>query len=310
MNDRATLIKYRSVHVQHIQKNIEMMNIKLGTVIRDVTGKTGMKIVRAIVAGERDTVKLAKFRDPRCFSSEEAIAKSLEGNYKQEHVFALGQALSLYDFHTGQIEECDREIEKVYVSVKCYEKNRNELPPLEKKRARNLKNKPSYDLRTHLYNLCGTDLTDIDGIDVLTAQTVISEIGLDMDKWETVKHFTSWLGLCPCNKKTGGKIFYRGSKKNKNRAALALRVAARSLDRSRSSLGAFYRRMRAKHGSPKANLAAAHKMARIIYWMLKKQEPYRDPGQDFYLEKYKDRIVKNMKSQAARLGFKLVKAEE
>ncbi len=198
MRNRATLIKYRSVHVQHIQKNIEMMNIKLGTVIRDVTGKTGMKIVRAIVAGERDTVKLAKFRDPRCFSSEEAIAKSLEGNYKQEHVFALGQALSLYDFYTGQIEECDREIEKVYVSVKCYEKNRNELPPLEKKRARNLKNKPSYDLRTHLYNLCGTDLTDIDGIDVLTAQTVISEIGLDMDKWETVKHFTSWLGLCPC----------------------------------------------------------------------------------------------------------------
>ncbi len=269
VRNREMLVKYRAIHIQHIQKSIEQMNIKLCTVIKDITGKTGMNIIRAITGGERDTVKLAQFRDPRCFSSEDEIAKSLEGNYKPEHLFTLKQAVRLYDFYTELIEDCDREIELNYTAIKCYKGNKKELPPLPKKRKKNLKNKPSYDLRTHLYNLCGVDLTDIDGIDALTAQTVISEIGLDMDKWKTVKHFTSWLGLCPCNKITGGKVIYSGSKKVRNRAALALRVAARSLHRSKSALGMFYRRMRAKHGSLKANLAAAHKIARIIYSMLK-----------------------------------------
>ena len=310
VRNRAMLIKYRAVHIQHMQKSIEMMNVKLGTVIRDITGKTGMKIIRAIVAGERDGVRLAQYRDPRCFSSEDEIAKSLEGNYKEEHVFALTQALGLYDFYGDKIEECDREIEKRYLCSAFYETNKRELPPLEKKRPSNFKNKPAYDLRSHLYNLCGVDLTEIDGIDALTAQTVISEVGLNMDKWKSVKHFTSWLGLCPCNKITGGKVFYRGSKTVGNKAALALRVAARSLHRSKSGLGAYYRRMRAKHGSLKANLAAAHKVARIIYSMLKGKEPYKDPGEVYYLEKYRSRIVGNMTRQAAALGYELVKKAE
>jgi transposase len=310
VRNRAMLIKYRAVHIQHMQKSIEMMNVKLGTVIRDITGKTGMQIVRAIVAGERDSVRLAKFRDPRCFSSEDEIAKSLEGNYKEEHMFALKQALNLYDFYSAKIEECDREIEKRYLCSAFYETNKRELPPLGKKRPSNFKNKPAYDLRSHLYNLCGVDLTEIDGIDALTAQTVVSEVGLNMDKWKSIKHFTSWLGLCPCNKITGGKVFYRGSKTVCNKASLALRVAARSLHRSKSALGAYYRRMRAKHGSLKANLAAAHKMARIIYCMLKRKEPYNDPGEVYYLEKYRSRIVNNMTRQAAALGFKLVKKAE
>jgi len=309
VRNREMLIKYRAIHIQHMQKSIEQMNIKLGTVIKDITGKTGMKIIRAITEGERDTVKLAQFRDPRCFSSEDQIAKSLEGNYKPEHLFTLKQAVSMYDFYTELIHDCEREIEQNYTAIKCYKDNLHELPPLPKKRNRNLKNKPSYDLRTHLYNLCGVDLTDIDGIDALTAQTVIGEIGLNMDKWKTVKHFTSWLGLCPYNKITGGKVIFSGTKKVRNRATLALRVAARSLYRSKSALGVFYRRMRAKHGSLKANLAAAHKMARIIYSMLKTKQAYKDPGEVYYLEKYRKRIVSNMKRQAASLGYELKKVE-
>jgi transposase len=306
---RSMLVKYRAIHIQHMQKHAEIMNLKLSAVIRDITGKTGMKIIRTIVDGERDPVKLAQFRDPRCFSSEQEIAKALEGNYKAEHIFGLSQALKLYDFYSQQIDACDHEIEKNYSAVRCYTQDKDQLPPLPKKRITNYKNKPNFDLRTHLYNICGVDLTEIDGIDALTAQTVLSEIGLDMDKWETMKHFTSWLGLCPQNKSTGGKVFYRGSKKINNRASIALRVAVRSLDRSNSALGAFYRRMRAKHGSLKANLATAHKMARIIYCMLKRKEAYIDPGQKFYLEKYRSRIVTNMKRQAASLGYELVKAE-
>lgn len=302
---REMLVRYRAIHIQHMQKNLEMMNVKLCSVVKDITGVTGMKIIRAILDGERDPLKLAQFRDPRCFSSEEDIAKSLEGNYKPEHMFGLKQAVQLYDDYTRHIEDCDHEIENKYSVSKCY-KGDKELPPLPRKKVKSLKNKPNFDLRTHLYQMCGVDLTTIDGIDVLSAQSVISEIGLNMDKWRTVKHFSSWLGLCPCNKISGGKILSRGSKKNTNRATLALRVAARGLHHSKSALGAFYRRMRAKHGPMKANLAVAHKLARIIYFMLKNKEAYRDVGEEYYQEKYRGRIINNLKRQAASLGLELV----
>ena len=301
---RAMLVSYRSIHIQHIQKNLELMNIKLCRVLKDITGTTGMKIIRAIVEGETNPVKLAQFRDPRCFSSEDEIAKSLEGNYKPEHLFNLTQAVHLYDDYSYHIDDCDLEIEKKFVAFKC-DKTDRELPPLPKKPVKSLKNKPSFDLRTHLYDMCGVDLTMIDGIDVLTAQTVLSEIGLDMGKWRTVKHFTSWLGLCPWNNISGGRVLKRGSKKVKNRASLALRVAARSLHGSKSALGAFYRRMRAKHGPPKANLSAAHKMARMIYFMLKNQDVYKDPGEKYYTEKYRERSILNLKRRAASLGFEI-----
>lgn len=301
---RDMLIKYRAIHIQHIQKSIELMNIKLNNVIRDITGSTGMKIIRAIIDGERDIVKLAKFRDPRCSSSEEDIAKSLEGNYKAEHLFALKQAVKLYDDYSRHIYDCDVEIEKSYTAIKCYKDDKEKLP-LKKKQVKIIKNKPHFDLRTSLYNLCGVDLTSIDGIDVLTAQTIISEIGIDMSRWKTVKHFTSWLGLCPCNKISGGKILGKAIKRTRNRAKLALRIAARSLYGSKSALGAFYRRMRAKHGPTKANAAAAHKMARIIYFMLSRKEVYKDPGEKYYQKKYKKRVIKNLKRKAALLGFEL-----
>ena len=308
IRQRAMLVSYRSDHIQHIQKNLELMNIKLCRVLKDITGTTGMKIIRAIVGGERDIVKLAQFRDPRCFSSEDEFAKSLEGNYKSEHLFNLTQAVRLYDDYSRHIEACDLEIEQKFSAFKCYKGNKV-LPPLPKKRNKSLKNKPAFDLRTYLYNMCGVDLTMIDGIEVLTAQTVLSEIGLDMSKWKTVKHFTSWLGLCPWNDVSGGRVLKRGSKKVKNRATLALRVAARSLHGSKSALGVFYRRMRTKHGPMKANLAAAHKMARIIYFMLKNREAYKDPGEQYYIEKYRDRVVLNLKRRAASLGFEIKPVE-
>ena len=299
------LIKYRAFHIQHIQKNLEMMNIKLCRVLKDITGVTGMKIIRAIIAGERDTVKLARFRDPRCFSSEEDIAKSLEGNYKPEHMFALSQAVLLFDDYTGYVKSCDREIERNYSAFKCCNDD-----PLPKKRAKSSKkNRPSFNLRKHLYQVCGVDLTMIDGIDALTAQVVLSEIGTDMTKWETVKHFTSWLSVCPCNKVSGGRILRAGSKKSKNRASLALRVAARSLHGSKSAMGAFYRRMRAKHGPMKANLAAAHRMARTIYFMLLNKTEFKDPGDEYYQQKYQNRVIRNLKRKAAETGFELKPVE-
>jgi hypothetical protein len=302
--NREMLIKHRSIHIQHMQKNAELMNLKLCSVFDDITGVTAMKIIRAILAGERDTVKLAQFRDPRCASSEDEIAKSLEGNYKPEHIFGLRQAVELYDNYSRLIYDCDEEIRKKYTAIKCV-KGDKELPPLPKKRIKNKKHQPHYDLRTELYEMCGVDLTAIDGVDAITIQTVVSEIGLDMSRWRTVKHFASWLGLSPYNDISGGKILRRGSKKNKNRATVALRVAARSLWRSRSANGAFYRRMRAKHGPKVANKAAAHRLARQIYFMLKNKEPYRDLGEAHYKEKYRSRVVKNLKRRAAALGYEL-----
>ncbi len=303
--NRQMLIAYRSSHIQHIQKSLEQMNLKLTQVIGDITGVTGMKIIRAIIKGERDPVKLAQFRDPRCASSKKKIAKSLEGNFKSEHLFVLMQAVELYDHYCKQIYDCDVEIQKNYSAIKCAKGPGDELPPLPKKRIKNKKHLPHYDLRTEMYELCGVDLTAIDGLEATTVQTVLHEIGIDMSKWKTVKHFTSWLGLCPYNDISGGKVLKRGSKKNKNRATVALRVAAQSLWRSQSAMGAFYRRMRAKHGPTKANKAAAHKIARIIYFMLKNKEPYQDPGVEFYEQKYQNRVLKNLKRRAAALGYEL-----
>ena len=215
---RDMLTKHRSIHIQHMQKNLELMNLKLCSVLKDITGVTGMKIIRSIVSGERDATKLSQFRDPNCHKSEEEIAKSLEGYYKSEYLFGLSQALNLYDHYTKLINECDEELKTKYSAHKCYKGNR-EAPPKPKK-MRKQKNDPPYDLRTELYNLCGVDLCQIDGISVLTAQKVISEIGLDMSKWETSKHFASWLGLCPINTVSGGKVLKRGSKKNANPASI------------------------------------------------------------------------------------------
>ena len=304
---RENLIKGMTREIQHMQKALQQMNVKLNNVISDLTGVTGMLIVRDIVAGERDPRKLAQHRNEHCAKSEAEIAKSLQGHYKPEHVFELKQALAGYDFYQRQIKECDVEIERRYAGLEPRD-NGNDTPlsPPKRKRNKTSKNAPDFDLRLHLYRWAGVDLTQIDGPDVLTIQKVLTEIGVDMSPWPTVKHFTSWLGLCPHNDKTGGKVIRRGTKKTQNRAAAALRMAAQSLVHSKSALGTYHRKMRAKLGKAEAVTASAHKLARIIYAMLKNQTEYVDPGQDYYEEQARQRALKRLKRSAQDLGFEII----
>jgi transposase len=303
---RDNLIRQRSPHIQHMQKALEQMNLKLVNVVSDITGQTGMRIIRNILAGERDPQVLASLRDPGCAKSAADIAKALEGHYRAEQLFILRQAVELYAFYTEQMRVCDDEIAAKYQAFKPqFNLESNPLPPPRQRERPGTANLPRFDLRSELYKIAGVDLTQIDGVNVLTAQVVLSEIGWDMSKWPTVKHFASWLGLCPNNQITGGKVKKRGRRKVHNRAAQALRMAAQSLSRSQSALGAFYRRLRAKCGPETANAATAHKLARIIYLMLKNRITYRDIGPEQYDAHYRERQVRNLTRQAERLGYRL-----
>ena len=300
---REMLVQYRSAHIQHMQKALTLMNVRLTNVLSDITGVTGLKIIRAILAGERNPKQLAQFRDGRCKSSEAEIAKSLEGHYKREHLFALKQAVELYDFYDQQLKACDAELEAMYQEFDPPEDP--STPPPGPRTQKRRKNQAHFDLAPALYRLTGVDLTQIDGVDELTAQKVLSEIGTDMSKWPTDKHFASWLRLCPNNKITGGKVIQTGVQPTKNRASAALRVAAASLKTSDSALGAYFRRMRARSGTPAAVTATAHKLARIIYFMLKHRQPYHDFGADSYDQLYRARVLRNLNRRAAKLGFRL-----
>jgi transposase len=304
---REMLITYRSAHIQHMQKILHLMNLQLDKVISDITGTTGLQILRAIVAGERDPAVLARFRDPRCKQPPDVIQHSLEGHYKPEHLFQLQHALALYDYYTELLVQCDQELAHAYTTLPVQaDLEAIPLPPATQRRARPRKHEPAFDLRTRLYQLCGVDLTAIDGCQAITIQTVLAEIGIDMRPWRTCGHFTSWLGLCPYRDISGGKVLRSRTKKTKNRAKIALRMAAQSLHHSDSALGAFYRRMRARLGAPKAIVATAHKLARIIYTMLKYQKEYRDLGAKHYDARYRERQVNHLKHKAARLGWSLV----
>jgi transposase len=203
---RDNLIRYRSAHIQHMQKALELMNVKLTQVVSDITGVTGMSIIRAVVAGERDSHRLARFRQSGCKKSEEQIAKALQGNYKPEHVFVLKQALAQYDFYQQQIQECDAQMEAMYACLPPSDPEEQVLPPPKPKRGKPRKNQAHFDLATSLYEAVGVDLTAVDGLDALTVQSIITEIGIDVSPWPTVKHFASWLCLAPHNDKSGGKI--------------------------------------------------------------------------------------------------------
>jgi transposase len=301
---REMLIRYRSAHIQHIQKALQQMNIKLDRVVSDVTGKTGLTILRAILAGERDVNRLASYRDGHCRHSEDEIAQALVGNYRAEHLFALQQAVEFYDFYTRQIHNCDTEIETRYsVFRPQVDIEKNPLPPPKRKKPHG--NEPDFDLRTQLYQMAGVDLTAIDGISALTAQTILSEIGLDMSAWPTMKHFTSWLGLCPQNDISGGRVLKRTTAKVVNRAAQALRMAVQSLHRSQSVLGSYFRKMKSKHGPQAATTITAHKLARIIYTMLKNKTAYLPQDVDAYEEKRRQYHIKSLEKQALKLGFEL-----
>jgi transposase len=301
---RDNLIRYAAAHVQHMQKALTEMNIQLHKVISDITGVTGMRIIRAILDGERNLVKLAQMKDPRIKKSKETIAKALEGDYRPEHLFALKQAVELYFFYHHQIDACNHEIEDY---LKQLESEIDSDPDVKtmKRNKQISKNEPSFDLTSHLYHITGMDFTKIDGLNVLTVQTILSEVGLNPEAFGTQKRFASWLGLCPENRITGGNIKSVRTRKVINRAAKAFRLAANSLKNSSSALGGYYRRMRARLGPPKAITATAHKIARIFFHLWKNGGTYQDLGADYYEQKYKDRVIKNMKKRAKQLGFQI-----
>ncbi len=304
LRQRAMLVEYAAQHVQHMQKALTQMNVKLHQVISDITGKTGMTILEAIVGGERDPRKLAQFRDPRTKAGEAAIARSLEGHWREEHIFELTQALELYRVYQSKIAECDREIE---AHMGRFADRSGGAPLGEQPRKNRIQgNAPRFDVRSHLYRMTGVDLTRINGVDAYTALKVIGEVGTDMTKWPTAKHFASWLGLSPNNRVTGGRIISSRTKPSANRAAKALRLAANALYRSNSALGAFLRRKKAQLGPPKAITATAHKLARIIYAMLRYGQQYVDDGADYYEAQYHQRALRSAKRRAAQLGYELV----
>ncbi len=304
LRQRALLIRGAARHIQHMQKALQQMNLLLHHVVADITGLTGLRILRAILAGERDPQVLAQHRDPRCKASSEVIAKSLVGHYRVEHLFALQQAVAHYDFYQAQLAACDQQIAAYLVSLT---RVTEEAPPLPAKPRQAPKgNQPRFDVRTALYQVCGVDVTSSDGIAAGSALALIAEIGTDMGRWPSSKHFASWLGLCPGTKIAGGKVLSSKSKPTANRAAGILRLAAASLHHSQSALGAYYRRLAGRLGKAAAVTATAHKLARIIYSMLKEGTAYTDAGQDYYEQQYKQRVVRSLERRAQSLGFELV----
>jgi transposase len=258
---RAMLVQSASAHIQHRQKALQQMNGLLHLVVADITGVTGMAIIHAILAGERDPQGLANRRDYRCKHSAEVLAKSLQGNYRQEQLFALQQAVTLYDTYQAQIAACDQQLEHYLASCTPVT---TEAPPTPAKPRQRTGNPFHFDAHAQVYRLTGVDLTRIDGSDAATALTVVSEIGTDMRRWKTVNHFTSWLGLCPATTVSGGRVLSSKTQPSATRAAAAVRMAAASLSRSQSALGASLRRMSGKLGKPQAVTATAHNLARLV----------------------------------------------
>lgn len=308
VRQRANHVRLSGQHIQRMQKALELMNLKLTKVLGDITGVTGLKILRAIVAGERDPLKLAKLRDRRCQHSQAEIATALEGRYRLEHVTELRLNLAMWEQYQTVIAELDEVISQQLHQMR----KQTVLPPLPPKpRVRGRKpHDPRFNVRTALYYLVGLDLTAIEGIDELHALTLISELGTDFSKWPTVKHFTSWLGLCPHWKKTGGKVQSSKTRKGKNRAASALRLAARSLVRSHSYFGAYLRRQRTRLGAPKAITATAHKLARILYNLMRYGVAYMKKDEAAYAEQVRERLERQLYRRAKELGYELKRIRE
>lgn len=307
---RDTLVDCRAAHIQHMQKALRQMNLLLDNVVNDITGKTGMSIIRAILKGQRDPVELAKYRDNRCKKSEAEIAKSLKGHYREEHVFALKQAVELYDVYDEKIRACDKALAKKLATFDSEPDTtvhrQTSDKPSKKRKSRCA---PDFDVRSELVRITGVDLTEIDGFDENTVLKLVSETGHDMSPWPSSKQFASWLGLCPGTKISGGKVLGRKSKRIPSIAASAFRMAAYGLANSKSALGAYYRRMRSRLGAPKAITATAHKLARLYYSMLKYGSQYVDEGQEQYEQKYRSKVLKNLKQRAKDMGFTLTPIE-
>ena len=304
---RDTMVQTASSYVQRMQKALDQMNLKLHYVISDITGETGMKIIESILAGERDPRALAKLKNNRIKASEEKIAKALLGDYLPEHLFTLKQNLEGYCHCRNLINECDSQLEGMPVEIDS--KINPQEHPLPEKSKRKGSKEPNFKLREEMYRVFGVDLTRVDGIGILVVYTIFSEIGTNLSAFPSEAQFVSWLGLCPGNKQSSGRILSTRTRTVKNPVSKALRMAAQSMHHARSALGEYYRRMRAKLGAPKAITATAAKLARILYKMITTKTAYDETQFARNQASYQKRRLLNLKRQASELGFKLVGIE-
>ncbi len=296
---REVLITEQASWVQRMQKALVQMNIQLTEVISDIVGQTGQAIIRDIVAGQRDARVLARHRHRRIRASEDDIVKALTGNWREEHLFVLGQALAMYDDIGRHLSDCEAKLNELLAQRASVQVDLAKAPKAGSKL------RLEYDVRQSLANWAGVDLTRINGLGVTTVMKLITEIGPDMSRFASVKQFCSWLALCPGTKISGGKVLSSGTKRSANRARQALKMAAMNLSHSDSALGAFYRRLCARMDKPRANTATAHKLARIVYFMLTRGEAYVDQGQQRYEEQQRQRSIAALTRRAAALGFQI-----
>jgi transposase len=309
LRHRETLVQSAGMHIQRMQKALVQMNLQLPLVVSDITGVTGLRILRDIVAGRQDPHALAQHRDGRCHATHAEIIAALTGNYRREHLFVLQQNLELFDMCQTQIAACDTAIEAhVQTVIATVDPPATPLPAARVSR-KPRHNEPRFEIRTPLHHLTGVDLTQIDGIASYTALKLVSEIGTDMRRWPSEKHFTSWLTLAPKNRVSGGRLLSSQTQPSANRAAAILRMAAMSLGRTQTALGAFYRRLAFRVGKAKAITATARKLAVLVYRTLNGDLLYRDAGADAYDAQQQTRVLRRLRQRAATLGFDLVNRE-
>lgn len=304
MRQRERWVRDAARSIQHMQQALELMNVKLTEVIADITGDTGMAIIDAILSGERDPLTLSTHRNPRCKRSQAEIARALHGTWRDEHLFALEQARDHYRYLCERIHACDQRIDALLT------RHAPDDPPpsatLPPPKRDNSPHPFDFNAHRHCFFLAGVDLTTIDGLGISTVLAVLAEVGTDLSPWRSERAFGAWLGVAPNPRKSGGRVLRSHTLPNASRAATAFRLAARGLANSKSALGAFYRRLRARIGAPKANTATAYKLARIFYRMLSTKRPYHDVGQAAYDERFRTRRLSSLKRAASALGFELV----
>jgi transposase len=310
LRQRERLLDTAASQIQHMQKAMTEMNLQLHHVVADITGATGLRIIRAIIAGERSPSVLASMRDIRCHSSVEMIEKALTGHYRAEHLFVLEQAVALYDVYQQKVSACDIRIESVITALSSV-RGRQEAGPQAgsgspKQHRHRTANEPAFDVGHSLHTLLGKDLTRIDGVGPYLALKLVSECGDDLSAWPSAKHFTSWLSLAPNNKISGGKVLSSRTKRSGSRVASLLRLAAVSVGRTETALGAFYRRLSSRVGKAKAITATARKIAVLFYNAMRHGMDYIDPGASYYETRYRERVVKNLHRRAKALGYVMV----
>jgi transposase len=303
LRHRDNLLEDRAKHIQYMEKALLQMNLQLGQALSDLTGETGLAILHAIVKGEHDPLVLSRMRHGNCKHTQEDLIKALTGHYRKEHLFVLKQALEMFESFSQRLRECDQEIEHLLEEMQP--ELPDDFPPLppDPKPNSHSKNAPCYDARALLYPLAGVDLMAIPGMNEILLQKILSEVGTDMSRFPTAKHFCSWLGLAPHNAISGGRILYSHTLKNHNRAGQAFRLAARAVSRGKTVYSEFYLHIRARSGAKEANVATAHKIARTFYYMLQRGQPFLAPDLQTYLQVQREKDIQRLQARAAKYGF-------